>query len=256
MFSEILYAVEDGIATITLNRPEKLNAFTNTMRLELIAAFDRIDADDEVRVVIVTGAGRAFCAGQDLVEAASMTLEHVSRLFNHLRGIYLAMRDLTKGCVAALNGVAVGEGFQFALCADQRIGHPGVRVGLPEVGLGLAPVLGAHLLGLHSGYGLTLELVLSGALIEGQRAYDLGLLSALVEEEDVLPSAIAAAEQMASRPKLAVRQIKRRYRDITKAGFDAACEAGLQSAVESYSKGEPQAAMRAFLQARGKGRCG
>src|SRR5258708_28480919 len=77
MFEQILYAAENGIATITLNRPEKLNAFTETMRRELIAAFDRVDADDEVRAVIVTGAGRAFCAGADL-SAGGETLDYAA----------------------------------------------------------------------------------------------------------------------------------------------------------------------------------
>ena len=78
MFEQILYSVEDGIATITLNRPENLNAFTNTMRTELIEAFDRVDADDAVRAVIVTGAGRAFCAGADL-SAGSKTFDYAAR---------------------------------------------------------------------------------------------------------------------------------------------------------------------------------
>jgi enoyl-CoA hydratase/carnithine racemase len=241
------------VAVVMLNRPERLNAVTFQMRSELMAMLATLDADPAVGAIVITGAGRGFCAGQDLSEAASMTIEHVSRLFNHLRGIYIAMRELTKGCVAAVNGVAAGEGFQLALCADLRIGHPGVRVGLPEIGVGLASVLGAHLLSLHSGHGIALEMVLSGALVDGQRAYDLGLLSTLVAEEDVLERAIATAEQMAARPPLAVRQSKRRYRDVTKPAFDAACEAALHMAVEAYSHGEPQEAMRTFLHAHGKG---
>lgn len=239
------------VAVVTLNRPERLNAVTFRMRSELMAMLATVDADPAVGAIVLTGAGRGFCAGQDLSEAASMTIEHVSKLFNHLRGIYLAMRDLTKGCVAAVNGVAAGEGFQLALCADFRIGHAGVRVGLPEIGVGLASILGAHLMALHSGHGMALELVLNGALVDGRRAYELGLLSALEPEEAVLPAAIAAAERMAARPPLAMRQIKRRYRDVTKSAFDAACDAALHAAIEAYSKGEPQEWMREFLIAHG-----
>jgi enoyl-CoA hydratase/carnithine racemase len=243
------------VAVVTLNRPERLNAVTFKMRSELMETLASLDADPAVGAIVLTGAGRAFCAGQDLPEASSMTIEHVSKLFNHLRGIYLGMRELTKGCVAAVNGVAAGEGFQLALCADFRIGHPGVRVGLPEIGVGLASILGAHLMSLHSGHGVALELVLSGALVDGRRAYELGLLSEIVPEGAVLSAAIAAAEKMAARPPIAMRQLKRRYRDVTKHAFDAACDAALHGAVEAYSHGEPQSWMRAFLEARGRG-CG
>src|SRR5690348_18361668 len=117
MFEQILYAVEDGIATITLNRPEKLNAFTATMRTELIAAFDRVDADDEVRAVIVTGAGRAFCAGADL-SAGGKTFDYAARgaiaQGQQRRDgggtVSLRIFECKKPVIAAVNGPAVGVG--------------------------------------------------------------------------------------------------------------------------------------------------
>jgi len=240
------------VAVVTLNRPERLNAVCAEMRASLIAMMARLNADPAVAAIVLTGAGRAFCAGQDLTEAASLTPEHISRLFNHQRGMYLALRELTKGCVAAINGDAAGEGFQLALCADLRIGHPGVRVGLPEVAVGMPCVLGGYLLALHSGVGIARELALTGDLIDGTRAYQLGLLSKLVEEDQVLPEAIAAAEHLAERPPFAVELTKRRFRDATKHGFDEACDAALHSKVVSFSTGKTQAEMLAFLQARRK----
>jgi enoyl-CoA hydratase/carnithine racemase len=241
------------VAVVTLNRPERLNAVNFPLRSELMAALAKFNADHSVGAIVVTGAGRGFCAGEDLSEASSITLEHVSRLFNHQRGMYLAMRDLTKGCVAAVNGVAAGEGLHLALCADMRIGHHGVRVGMPEVAMGQPNLLGAYLLSLHGGLGLAREMALTGEFIDAARAYDLGLLSQLVPEEEVLPRAIAEAEKLAAQPPLAVSLTKRRYREATQPGFDAASDASVRAALESFAAGEPQAAMKKFLLAHGKG---
>jgi enoyl-CoA hydratase/carnithine racemase len=238
------------VAVVTLNRPERLNAVCFPLRSELMAMLARLNADPEVRAIVLTGTGRGFCSGQDLSEAGSMTVEHVSRLFNHQRGMYLALRDLTKGCVAAVNGVAAGEGLYLALCADMRIGHPGVRLGMPEVSVGQANMIGGALMAALAGHGVARELALTGELIDGRRAYELGLLSALVEEAEVLPRAIEAAHQLAAQPPLALALTKRRFRDATQPAFEAACDASVRAAVESFAAGEPQAGMRGFFHAR------
>ncbi len=240
------------IAIVTLNRPERLNAVCFPLRQELMVALQQANADPAVGAIVLTGSGRGFCSGQDLSEAESTTLDHVSRLFNHQRGMYVGIRDLTKGCVAAVNGPAVGEGLNLALCADLRVGHPNLQVGLPEVRMGQPNLLGAYLLSLHGGYGLAREMALTGELIEAPRAYDLGLLSILVPEEEVLPRAIAEAQKLADLPPLAISLTKRRFRDATQQGFDAASDASVRAAVEGFSHGEPQVAMRRFLQAHGK----
>jgi len=238
------------VAVVTLNRPERLNAVCFPLRSELMAMLARLNADPAVGAIVLTGTGRAFCSGQDLSEAGSMSVEHVSRLFNHQRGMYLGLRDLTKGCVAAVNGVAAGEGFYLALCADLRIGHPGVRVGMPEVSVGQANMVGAYLLALQAGHGIARELALTGDLIDGARAYELHLLSALVPEDQVLPRAIAEAQKLAAQPPLALSLTKRRFRDATQPGFDAACDASVRAAVESFAAGEPQAGTHSFFHHR------
>ncbi len=240
------------IAVVTLNRPERLNAVCFPLRSELMAMLARLNADPEVGAIVLTGAGRGFCSGQDLSEAGSMTVEHVSRLFNHQRGMYLALRDLGKGCVAAVNGVAAGEGLYLALCADMRIGHAGVRLGMPEVSVGQANMIGAGLLGMLAGYAVARELALTGELVGGARAYELGLLSSLVAEDEVMPRAMEAAHRLAAQPPLALAMTKRRFRDATQPAFEAACDASVRAAVESFAAGEPQAGMRAFFERRGR----
>ncbi len=146
MFEQILYAAENGIATITLNRPEKLNAFTETMRRELIAAFDRVDADDEVRAVIVTGAGRAFCAGADL-SAGGKTFDYAARgavapdQQRRDGGGTVSLRIFAcrKPVIAAVNGPAVGVGATMQLPMDIRIAAEGARFGFVFTRRGVVP---------------------------------------------------------------------------------------------------------------------
>lgn len=242
------------IAVVTLDRPERLNAVNYEVRTGLMATMARLDADPAVGAIVLTGSGRAFCAGQDLTEAASLSPEHISRLFNNQFGMYLALRELSKGCVAALNGDAVGEGFQLALCADLRISHAGARVGLPEVGVGMPCVLGGYLVGLNAGQAIARQLALTAELIGAERAFQCGLLTALVPENEVLSRAIAAAEGMAARPAFALAATKRRFRDATKRGFDEACDAALRSKLASFSSGQTQSEMRAFLDTHGRAR--
>src|SRR5260221_1529411 len=150
-FETILYDVEDGIATITLNRPEKLNAFTTQMMVDMIAAFDATDADDAVRVVIVTGAGRAFCAGADL-SAGGATFDATNRneparVSNRVNGVQrdggglltLRIFDSLKPVIAAVNGAAVGVGVTMQLAMDIRIASEAARFGFVFSQRGIVP---------------------------------------------------------------------------------------------------------------------
>ena len=142
---DILYSVQDRVATITLNRPDKLNAFTRLMRDELIDAFARADADDEVRAVIVTGAGRAFCAGADL-SAGGSTFDYAKRddagADDHRDGggrVSLAIYGLKKPVIAAINGPAVGVGVTMTLPMDIRIASSAAKFGFVFARRGIVP---------------------------------------------------------------------------------------------------------------------
>jgi enoyl-CoA hydratase/carnithine racemase len=144
-FSEILYDVADGVCTVTLHRPEKLNAFTVTMMKELIEAFDRTDADDAVRAVIVTGAGRAFCAGAD-VSGGGQTFDYESQGAREVRQfrdggglVSLRIFESTKPVIAAFNGPAVGVGVTMTLPMDIRIASANARFGFVFARRGIVP---------------------------------------------------------------------------------------------------------------------
>lgn len=253
--NEVKTELQDGIAVITLNRPERMNAVSHALRTQLIEALDEANRNDAVRAVLLASAGeRAFCAGQDLDEAADVDWRLIVPWLNAQRAMYQAVRELDKPCVAALNGVAAGAGFQIALCADWRIATPDTRLGQPEVKAGLASIVGSYLMTLHVGMTHNAQMSLSGELIDGQRAYDMGLVTELAPPDGLAATAMARARKLAALPATAVRLSKQRFRAMSQAGFDEACVAGIRAQLECYAAGEPQAAMAHFLAARNNNR--
>lgn len=249
--STVLVERRDAIALVTLNRPDAMNAVNAELRDALIAALGGLNRDPSVRAIVVTGAGdRAFCAGQDLAEAQAFRSDQVEAWLARQHAMYQSVRDLDKPCVAAFNGVAAGAGFQIGLCADLRIGYPEMRLGQPEIRAGLASIVGSYLMTLHVGLGHNVELSLTGELVTGERAFALGLVSELVPREVVALRAFARAEALAQLPPTAARLTKRRFRELTQPGFDAALAAAKAAQREAYASGEPQAAMARFFAKR------
>jgi len=202
-YSTILYDVEDGILTITLNRPEALNAFTNDMMFELINACDRADADDNVKAIIVTGAGRGFCAGADLSRGAS-TFDSGARedkhdSINRDGGGRLTLRiyELNKPIIAAVNGAAVGVGVTMTLAMDIRLASSAAKFGFVFARRGIVPeACSSYFLPRAVGISKALEWCYSGRVFPAQEAMDGGLLRSLHEPEDLLPAARAIAEDI------------------------------------------------------------
>ena len=248
---EVLVAIEDGIAMVTLNRPAQMNAVNSALRRRLITVLGALDADQSVGAIVLTGAGeRAFCAGQDLSEAAALTTPHIEPWLREQRAMYQAVRDLDKPCVTAVRGVAAGAGFQIALCSDWRVTTADSRWGQPEVKAGLASIVGTFLMTLHVGHTHNVQMSFSGELISGQRAYDIGLVTQLCTTETLMTEAIQRARTLAALPATAVRVSKQRIREVTQAGFDDACEAGLRGQLACFASGEPQAVIARFLARR------
>ncbi|MBV6823189.1 enoyl-CoA hydratase/isomerase family protein [Pseudomonas sp. PD9R] len=248
----VLVDIEDHVALVTLNRPANLNAVNQDLRSALIAALAQLNEDPAVKAVVLTGAGgKAFCAGQDLEEASAVDWQQIAPWLNAQRAMYQAVRDLDKPCVVAINGVAAGAGMQLALCADWRIASADARIGQPEVKAGLASVVGSYLLSLHVALTHNAQLSLSGELIGGERAHEIGLVTEL-HASDVLGAAFARARSLAQLPATAIRLSKQRFRALTQPGFDDACTAGIRAQLECYASGEPQTLMSAFLDARAR----
>jgi enoyl-CoA hydratase/carnithine racemase len=209
-FETLLYAVEDGIATITLNRPDRLNAFTARMMADLIAAFDETDGDDAVKAVIVTGAGRAFCAGADLASGGS-TFDFAAstdplRLEARVNGVQrdgggrltLRIFDSLKPVIAAVNGPAVGVGVTMQLAMDIRLASTAARFGFVFARRGITPeAASSWFLPRLVGVQTALEWCYTGRVFPAQEALDKGLVRSLHEPDDLLPGARALAREIA-----------------------------------------------------------
>ena len=213
---EILLAQDGPIATITLNRPDQLNAYTTSMGDEITSAFRSLQRDESVRVVILTGAGRAFCAGVDLEHLKAHNLgENAStgpRLGEEdfLRRLPLEMRDYPKPIIAAINGHAIGVGMTMLMPCDVRIAAEDAKLGFVFARLGILPGLGStHLLPNLVGMARAQELVLTAKKILGSEAAEIGLVNKAVPREDVCSEARAMAEQMAEVDPLVLSFAKR-----------------------------------------------
>jgi enoyl-CoA hydratase/carnithine racemase len=209
-FETLIFAVEDGVATITLNRPEKLNAFTAKMMAEMIAAFDLTDADDDVRVVIVTGAGRAFCAGADL-SAGAATFDHrlsrdPIRTEARVGGVQrdgggrltLRIFESLKPVIAAVNGPAVGVGVTMQLAMDIRLASTEARFGFVFARRGITlEAASSWFLPKVVGLQTALEWCYTGRVFPAQEAFERGLVRSLHAPADLLPAARALAREIA-----------------------------------------------------------
>jgi enoyl-CoA hydratase/carnithine racemase len=204
-FQQIRYEVADGVLTITLNRPDRLNAFTPTMQRELIEAFDRADADDAVRAVVVTGEGRGFCAGADLAGGGS-TFDWRERDAGDSGvprdgggQVVLRIFDSLKPVIAAINGPAVGVGITMTLPMDVRIAATGTKIGFVFARRGIVPeACSSWFLPRLVGISQALEWVETGRVFSSEEALAGGLVRSLHPADEVLAAARALASEIAS----------------------------------------------------------
>jgi 2-(1,2-epoxy-1,2-dihydrophenyl)acetyl-CoA isomerase len=233
---EILYGVERGVATITLNRPERMNSFSPRLLGGWEQAIRRAAADRDVRVVVVTGAGRAFCAGADLKARGDADLtsageqnagERRDVLRHTVHRVPQALQYLDKPYIAAINGAAVGAGMDMASMADIRIASERARFGMSYVTVGLIPGDGgAWSLPRLVGVAKALELIWTGELFGADQALEFGYVQRVVPHETLMDETYAFAHRLAEGPPIAIQLAKRLvYRAIDQSfmeGLEAA----------------------------------
>jgi 2-(1,2-epoxy-1,2-dihydrophenyl)acetyl-CoA isomerase len=209
----VLYDVREAVATITMNRPDAMNSLTAAMRAELLVSVERARDDGSVRAVVLTGAGRGFCAGQDLREHADrlerdLGLDDAVR--KHYNPIVRAITSMGKPVVAAVNGVAAGAGASLAFACDFRLVAEKAKFAMAFTGIGLAPDSGASwTLQRLVGPGRARELLMLGDVVDAGRALELGLVSRIVPGEELLAAARELAVRLAQGPTLAYAATKR-----------------------------------------------
>ena len=214
MADEVLFEVADHVATVTLNRPGRLNAATFDMGDQLTEAFERVAADRDVRAVILTGAGAGFCSGDD-VEAAwgdprmAGIMDELGSIRPPLTPETSAVLGCTKPTIAAVNGVALGIGMDFAVMCDFRLAAPEARFGLLYVKMGLMADLPSYWrLPQLVGYEKAAELLMTAAIIDAEEAARIGLVSQVVPGDELLTAAHRLAARIASMPPLAIQHVK------------------------------------------------
>jgi len=206
-YETLLVEQDEGVCTITLNRPERLNAINFQLAFDLDKVFHEIGEDEEARTVILTGAGRGFCAGADIKEMADPNAKPLPigkryTFFNRLE-------DLEKPVIAAINGPCNGGGLELALCCDFRIASLGASFGLGEVKLGIIPAGGGTArLPRLIGPGRAKEFLYFGNRVDGKEACNIGLINRVVSADELMSEAKRWAGELAERPPLSLKMLK------------------------------------------------
>lgn len=231
-FTTIQTAVHEGVLTITLNRPDSLNAYNQQMSSELSTALRNCQRDEAVRCVVLTGAGRAFCSGQDLAEirdryvtASDAPIDFSSHLRQRFNPVVSRLRALEKPTIAAVNGVAAGAGASFALACDLRICGQSASFVMAFIHVGLAPDSGATLtLMQHVGYSRAAEMCLLGEKITATEAQRWGLANRVVEDEQLAATTGQIAARLAAMPTRAMGLTKRALSHAWRTNLDEQLE--------------------------------
>lgn len=213
-YEALIYDKQDHIATITINRPEKRNAWTGQLSEEIVDVFSAMEDDPDVLVTILTGKGdQAFSAGADLSNPKTHRVtsvgEHLATVSPRGFSVFNAVADYPKPVIAAINGFAIGIGCLITLCCDILLASENAELGLPQVPLGIIPAYGGAVrLARYVGRGKAMEMVLLGERITAAEAYRVGLVNKVVPLPELMPLAQDYARRLAALPPLAVRMAK------------------------------------------------
>lgn len=253
--SFIQTSCREGIYTITLNRPDKLNAFTGTMREDLLEALHGSNSEPDTRVVVITGAGRAFCAGGDIDFMNGLRekndTEGLRALLDAGGRVVTAIADLPFPVIASVNGVAAGAGCNLALACDIRIASDRAKFSESFVRIGLHPDWGGTwLLPRLVGPSRAMELLVTGRMVEADEALRIGLVDRVVPGDDLELQTMELARSIAAGPPVAIRGIKRALRQSAESTLQAQLELEAANQLEAFSSQDAVEGMTAFLETR------
>ena len=252
MSKTVLLEVKNGIGYITINRPEALNALSSQVLADLNEVLDQVEKSEEIRVVIVTGAGeKAFVAGADIKEMDLMSPIQAFEYMTFANDTFTRLSDLRQPTIAVINGYALGGGMEVALSTDIRIGFEKTVVGFPEVGLGIIPgFAGTQRMSRLIGTSRAKELIFTARTVKGQEAYDLGILNKLVPAEELLSSAEELAAAIMKNAPLAVEKAEH----VIQVGAELPLKNAIRLETEAeallFSTEDKLEGMRAFVEKR------
>lgn len=234
----VIYETRDGIAHVRLNRPHRLNAMVPQLMRDLHDALQAAAGDPQVKVVILSGEGRAFCAGDDLKESAKGhgSIAEIRRFVHEIQQVTVDLKTMRKPVIAAVHGYALGGGCELALGCDLVVAAEDARFGFPETGVGLFATGGVtHFLPRAVGLAKAKELIMTGEHFDGREAERLGLVNRAVPREEVLPTAEALARKIMEKAPLAIELVK------------TALEAGVQTDLTTAMAVETEGTITCFL---------
>jgi len=268
-FETIILKKEDGVATLIFNRPERLNAINMISMSDIRAGLNDVAGDETLRVLVLTGAGRAFCAGGDFkrqkedepLSPAGLADKTKSQEFkptdvaqavrSYTKNINLVLQNLDIPTIAMVNGVATGQGFSMALACDIRIGSENARFGVAWTKRALVPAFGdTWLLPRIVGLGAACDLIFTGRTIDAEEAFRIGILNRLVKAEELEKETYAYARQLAKGPTVAIRLSKLNLYNGLQMDFESALESLASAQAQLFFTEDLQESTRAFQEKR------
>lgn len=250
-FNNLILEKKDSIAILKINRPKALNALNTETLIELDSAIDSLENDDNVNVIILSGEGKAFVAGADIVEMKEKTANE-ARVFGKLGAdVFRKIELMEKPVIAAVNGFALGGGCELSMACDIRIASEKAKFGQPEVGLGITPGFsGTQRLARIVGSAKAKELIFTGNMIDANEAEKIGLVNTVVSKEELMDTALKMAEKISSNAQLAVRYSK----TAINRGIETDIETGIEIEKDlfaiCFSTEDQKEGMSAFIEKR------
>lgn len=254
--TDILYETKDQIAIITFNRPDVLNVFRRSMFQTLLDLFDKIEKDDSIRVILLTGAGRAFSAGIDLDEVShlfdgTMTMEQARGELNEMQELTRRMVNLPKAIISAINGVAIGAGAEIAIASDIRTASRTASFEFAEVKRGLFETNGVmHRLPRLIGMGRAAQVMLTGEKISAQSALEMGLVTRILPTEMLMREVLEMARALAANAPISMRLVKQVLHKSYDLDLEAVMALEAEGTLECLASDDLREGVTAFLEKR------
>lgn len=248
---EVLYEVKNNVAIITLNQPEQRNRLNSKMMRQIIGYLNNAQKDEEVKVVVITGAGdKAFCAGADISEFQSRPLMEHRQIYDAFAKLPLVFKDLGKPSIAAVNGLALAGGLGLAIYPDITIAAEDAKFGTPEINIGIWPMIVSAILRRVIHRKKALELMLTGEMIDAAEAYRLGMVNKVVPGERLMSETLQLAEKLKSKSPLIMKLGREAFYSIEDMSFTEALNYLRDLVVLLLMTEDAQEGVKAFLEKR------
>lgn len=248
---KVIFKKQENIAILSINRPEALNALNTDVLEALDLAIDKVEKDEDIHVIVLTGEGKAFVAGADIGEMKDLDPVKAREFADKGLNLFRKIELMEKPVIAAVNGFALGGGCELSMCCDIRIASDKAKFGQPEVGLGITPGFGGtQRLSRLVGIGRAKELIFTTDIIKAEEAYRIGLVNKVVPGEELMDATIEMAKNIASKGQLAVRYAKDAINKGSEVDLDTAMSIEKDLFALCFASEDQKEGMAAFLEKR------